>query len=210
MFDNVDLTNGAVVIYDWDDTLFPTSHVLLCKEQREDKREQNFSLPAELSASIRRLLTCGSATSFRSIVTNATMEWLQSCADEITLDLSRIYTVSAREYSTSADVREWKRAAFKSLFDGLKKHRCMSWGMRRRHLICVSDSTHDHDAALEAAGKQSLEGPTVLKFVYFKSSPLIEELIEQQKLLVHHWNVIASLSYSCRIYLLPHFEIAPL
>jgi len=123
------LTN--IFLIDWDDTLFPTSWVTTNKInlQNEDSRNEYKLYFIELDNVISKFLESLNDIGDIFIVTNASLNWIKTCLNILSLTteviiLNKIRILSARDiYSTKSDSPlEWKIQTFRDVIhENLKK-----------------------------------------------------------------------------------------
>lgn len=175
----------ALIIFDWDDTLFPTTWL---KEQ--GLLADGVTMSAEQQAHLERVANQVSSTLHLAmelgkvvIVTNAQQGWIEmSCTKftpALTSLLRTIDIVSARssfEHYTKA-ASEWKRMAFAhevDLFYG------SGHSGQERNILSIGDSLHEQQALISVSkDTPHCSGKSIKLF----DTPSIEQLIEQHELL---------------------------
>jgi|Transcript_46516 hypothetical protein len=170
---------NTLIIFDWDDTLFPTSWTFT-KGLLDDSAmpsEKNSELFLKLAVTIERVLKSASQLGKVVIVTNAQQGWVEMCCSKLLPSLLSVLRsvdiVSARfcHEQESDDPTEWKRLEF------LKQVELIH-GSNNQHLnlISVGDSSHERQALVSAcASVQSSSG----KSLKFAECPTIERLLDQ-------------------------------
>jgi hypothetical protein len=174
----------SLLIFDWDDTLFPTSWM-----HRQGLLNEGAVLNDEQWAHLQDMAGCVQATLETAIqlghvviVTNAQEGWVQlSCAafmDSIRYLLEQVDIKSARSLyeEHSQEPLEWKRLAFvhevKAFYGPITE--C------QRNVVSFGDSLHEQRALVSVTH----DVPHCCgKSVKFLESPTIEQLIEQHKLM---------------------------
>lgn len=192
-------TAEALLIFDWDDTLLPTSwisqqgwlNVSGDLVDRPDEiiltREQQVLLQ-ELEVKVEQTLLTAMTHGRVVIVTNAADGWIEtSCAafmpglrpllDEIDLLSAR----SAYEGLGSDCPMEWKRRAFSDVLAA-----AFEYDEGRPNVISIGDSVYEQ-AALAFATKRIPNCRS--KTLKLLESPDIRQLIEEHDLLFHHLDI---------------------
>lgn len=116
------LKNSTLIIYDWDDTLFPASFIQKLGPMTVNSPEVRQKLFALETINIQlhvQSLELGAVL----IVTNASTKWIDnSCSQYIPrlfdmLSIENVRVISARDICShrSEDKFEWKRVVFKGL-----------------------------------------------------------------------------------------------
>jgi len=174
----------TLTIFDWDDTIFPTTwmqtHGLLSEVSRPT---------AEQLSQLERLAECARLTLELAVhsgkvvvVTNAEQGWLEkTCRKFMPSLVSLLKTVdivSARStYKSMAKApSKWKQLAFSHEVDLFKS----SFPADQYNIVSIGDSLHELRALISATEFAEDCWGKSLKFV---ESPSIEQLIEQHELL---------------------------
>jgi hypothetical protein len=175
----------TLTIFDWDDTLFPTSWM-----QQQDLLSKDMAqLSSEQKAQLERLAACASLTLESAIrfgkvvvITNAEQGWLETTCKKFMPSLvglmKTLDIVSARStyQCQTAIASEWKRLAFADEVDLLKSTVCAE----QYSIVSVGDSVHELQALLSVTqATQQCWG----KSMKLLDTPRIEQLIEQHELL---------------------------
>lgn len=173
----------SLLIFDWDDTLCPTSWL---KDQglMEDgahPNEEQWSILHQLAARVHRTLEMATQVGHVVIVTNAQQDWVQfSCAvfmGAVADILQKVDIVSARSTyeHCSQDPSEWKRLAFEqevSFLYGQVTHG------QTRNIVSFGDALHEQQALVSVTkGVPDCCG----KSMKFLESPSVEQLIEEHE-----------------------------
>ena len=171
-----------ITIFDFDDTLFATSHFGSCPV--EDDR-----LVVSIDALLKTAATMGDII----IVTNATMSWVKLCAEKylskseyLKMFWGRIFsTVDSMSELNNTKVDEWKKRAFgkvlKPFFKNKEKHT----------LFCFGDSKFDRDAALSIRKKYK---NVTVKSVLLVQRPTLNMILYQHYLIYNFLNSSSSSS----------------
>lgn len=173
----------TVVVFDWDDTLFPTSFLLYTGFKNEPSDSKFPSSLGKLDAVVSRLLLKALRAGTAYIITNSQKNWVQYTSEmylPLTHELiksNKINVVSARaEYEEiyPNDPQRWKLEAFKDLKETLQSSVLAN-------IICIGDSTSE----IEAANYLSRNfNKTIVKTVKMKERPRLEELAKQLEVLL--------------------------
>jgi hypothetical protein len=124
------------IVFDWDDTLFPSSFVdrkRLLQEYRQfqDLTEELQRLFRELERGISRLLSLAAQYGTVIIITNAQSGWIELCVSKFMPGLLEVLTASVRVVSARSNFERffpgdplcWKAAAFAHELHQLQKVR---------------------------------------------------------------------------------------
>jgi len=176
----------TLIIFDWDDTLFPTSWMQSRRlfDAKATLSNEDVAQLEQMAERARMTLQLALQIGKVVIVTNAQHGWIQmSCTKFMPSLVSLLKTmdiVSARStYEESvAEVSEWKRLAFEheaDLFYG------SGHSGQQRNIVSVGDSLHEL-LALKSLTKGVPN--CYLKSIKLLEAPSIEQLIEQHEVLV--------------------------
>ncbi len=176
---------STLIIFDFDDTLFPTSFLAASGYTHHKHSDLPDDLQQEMSnveqASIKLLLEARKYGKVK-IVSNGGMDWISEACEEFTPCLWNVIkglsieVISARDRyeGKSEDLSEWKRKVFSKL---LRKMKCRVRPCRKAlTLISVGDSSIDRNATLNCEGIVPIDG---IKFVKFERSISTETLTLQ-------------------------------
>eukprot|EP00929_Paragymnodinium_shiwhaense_P001592 TRINITY_DN101832_c0_g1_i1.p1 TRINITY_DN101832_c0_g1~~TRINITY_DN101832_c0_g1_i1.p1 ORF type:complete len:630 (-),score=98.68 TRINITY_DN101832_c0_g1_i1:267-2156(-) len=161
----------TIIVFDWDDTLFPTSFVRKYPEQIEGRASR---VRALCRASVR-LLEASQKYGKTFIITNGTMDWVEDCVryhvPAMAEVLKGVRVISARDMyeQRCPDFYQWKAHAFKLLRQHVDPASVAN-------LIVLGDS----ELEMEAGKAISRHFPQVaLKLLKFSDEPALEELIRE-------------------------------
>ena len=183
--------HNCIIIFDWDDTLLPTSFLTpggtffeeICLTESEEKKM------AELENLVLSLLTETTEKGNVYIITNAGKGWVEYSASrfypKILPILEKIKIVSARgEYEKiyPGNSRQWKIEAFLMLQNTVDMKLVTN-------LICLGDSLFEMEAGRILASKFT---EAFIKTIKFREAPKLDELIKQLKLIVNQFGSIYS------------------
>jgi len=177
----------ALIIFDWDDTLFPTSWIQeqgLLADGATISTQQEAQLDM-VADQVRSTLNIALKLGKVVIVTNAEQGWIEASCTRFTPSLASLLKtidmVSARssfEHCTNAP-SEWKRMAFAhevDLFYGSGR------AGQRRNILSVGDSLHEQQALVSLIGSKCTPHSSGKSIKLFEV-PSIESVIEQHELL---------------------------
>lgn len=179
----------TIVIFDWDDTLFPTSFLSVVgfdKVQSEAKIQSSLS---KIDKCVCRLLQKALRVGRTCIVTNAMKNWVETSSEmylPLTYGLIRkneISVISARaqyEKSYPNDPKRWKHEAFLDIKESLENSVFTN-------IICAGDSTIELEAAKHLS---KVLDQAILKTIKLKQSPTLEELSKQHETILEKFDQI--------------------
>lgn len=158
-----------IFVYDFDDTLFATSHFL----------ENPMAKSTLLGTSISSLLSLSCMYGKVYIITNASKDWPDFAIRLHLIDcecvLDNITIVSTYNRFKDRDMSEWKKLAFN---ETLKEH----FGDGDPHqLISFGDNPHDHTAAVSI--RENFPN-VVVKSIRMGIRPSLTQLLHQQSILL--------------------------
>lgn len=183
--------HNTLIIFDWDDTLLPTSFLtpngLFSEDQKINDKEME---------KIKKLETCAATILKQAIskgdtyiITNAAPGWVEYSASrfypQVVKLLHKVTIVSARgqyEKKHPGDSRQWKIQAFLETLRSLDTNLVTN-------LICLGDSVIEMEAAHILASKFS---QAYIKTIKFRESPKPEELNKQLNLVIDQFDRIFS------------------
>lgn len=176
----------TLIIFDWDDTLFPTSWVVENNIDLSDSDTQTKFMIffSRLDILLYNLLSTCLKYGDVFIVTNAAIKWVQissSVLPRIQKIINKhITVVSARdryqkEYNDRIDI--WKKLTFQDLisynFDK-RKH---------QHVISIGDAEHEFNALTDLYNTSSITKHRLLKTIRFIRMPSFDTLTDQLQVL---------------------------
>jgi len=146
----------TVIIFDWDDTLFPTTALddtpsgTECDGLQRLVREAKQTLEKAMELSDKVV-----------IVTNATDGWMEQCCEdwfpELIPTLDKLEFMSARSAWEPKGITTptgWKAAAFDDL---IKNFYSRNWQPTWKNVIVIGDACYEHDALQDVISKAPLE-----------------------------------------------------
>ena len=184
-------SHNSIIIFDWDDTLFPTSslikngiytdNIILTEKEKEKI--------ANLEELVLKVLTLSIEKGDTFIITNAGKGWVEFSSmkyyPKIKKVLEKIKIISAREnyenkYPNNSQM--WKMLSFLDVYKNLNCNLVTN-------IICLGDSFIEIQAGLKLA---SMFTQAFIKVVKFRECPKFDELIKQLKLIYDQFNSIYS------------------
>ena len=173
--------HNSIIIYDWDDTLLPTSFLtpngFLIENMELSEEDQEKLLKIENC--VFSLLTESIEKGNVYIITNAGNGWVEYSAmrfyPSIISLLPKIKIISARtEYEKlyPGDSRQWKIHAFLTVLNNMDVKLVTN-------IICLGDSLFEIEAGRILASKFT---EAFIKTIKFREAPKLDELIKQLKL----------------------------
>ena len=180
---------NSIFIFDWDDTLFPTSFLV---KEGIIKLDVN-----KLSKEIRFLFTtlenaCINILNFAInkgnvyIITNSSINWLTYSSDiyfpKLKTILDKIKIISARDEYGYMNPANWKQKAFLKVIKDIDTKLI-------NNIICLGDSMLELEAAINLASQFNA---SCLKTIKFKENPNIKDLIRQLNLIEDKFDYIYS------------------
>jgi len=186
----------TVLIFDWDDTVFPSSWVQDQGLRLEGEFELSESQQKELGELARlaaETLSLAKRLGTLVLVTNAERGWIElSCQKfmpALCPSLENVKLLSARTQYESPVVNspfEWKLRAFESEIERILsvEQDCH----RRKNVVSVGDSLHEREALIHATANLPNCRTKSLKFV---ERPGVEQLHKQHMLLARcFWRIV--------------------
>lgn len=165
-----------IFIFDFDDTLFPTTDIT-------DKTKHNKDISINmLSDSISNILKKASENGKIFIITNAEKDWVEYCCDnyldcdELEKNIKNVYSTVDLGFNKNTDHSKWKIEAFDSI---LKEY---FQDQNEHELISFGDSKYDRDAAFSIGEKYK---NVFVKNIFFIHRPTIENLINEHLLVMN-------------------------
>lgn len=194
------MNKSTLIIYDWDDTLFPTT-VITQHKNNESKREMS-----DLDNQVHKLLVKSLHLGYPIIITNATRSWIKDSANKYYpktysfIIKNNIPVISAREFAKSNNVHDhiqWKNVTFKYFLTIL-----MNKNKNIKNLLSIGDAMYEK-IALEQFGKtlNSNEQKSYIKTIKYISRPTILNLLKENILINNNLEHIISKNDHAEIYL---------
>jgi FMN phosphatase YigB (HAD superfamily) len=180
---------NSIIIFDWDDTLLPTSFLnskgTYNAFRQFTKNERKRLL--ELENLVLQLLTLSVKKGDVYIITNADKKWIENSSKifypSISNILKKIKIISAKnKYQKRYPSRIWKIKAFINLANDIDLQKITN-------IICSGDSAFEIEAARILATKFT---EAFIKTIKFKEKPELDELYKQIKFVLCQFNKIYS------------------
>ena len=177
------IKNNTIFIFDWDDTLFFTSHLNPSKNTKffyESKKEQKLMNTIEyyISEILNKALSKGNVL----IITNSSDGWVQTCAKfyypNLLPILDKINIISSRELYQNEfpnDPITWKIKTFNDLKEKFNFNKCIV-----SNIICIGDDNSEIIAAKKLG--ENFKN-CLVKTIKFREKPDLTDLIKQMILI---------------------------
>ena len=183
--------HNSIIIFDWDDTLLPTSYLT-----PGGVFDENFKIPEtdkekfqKLEQAVLKILTEAFEKGNVYIITNAGNGWVEFSANRfypsIMPVLEKIKIISARgqyEEKFPGNSRQWKIEAFLNIQKNVNLKLVTN-------LICIGDSLFEMEAGRILASKFT---EAFIKTIKFREAPKLDELLKQLKLVYVQFGSIYS------------------
>jgi len=176
------MEHKTLIIFDWDDTLFPTSWLVQNNINLSDEQTRNkyIILFTRLDTLINQLLIIAMKHGKVIIVTNAVNKWIELSLNMLPntkkLIHNNIDVISARELYQEKHPDQmglWKRLVFQNYVnDHFKTHPL-------QNIISIGDAEHEFNALIELYNAHSVVKKRILKTVRFIKDPTFESLLDQ-------------------------------
>ena len=186
---------NSLIIFDWDDTLFPTSFLArngYFSEQNiysTEKDEKFLKKIEKLEQSVIDLINISLTKGEVYIITNAVVGWVEYTSKQFYPNfykiLDKIKIISARgewENIFPNNIQEWKIQTFSNLRNNFNNKLVTN-------IICLGDSMLEIEAGKILA---KFFKEAFIKTVKFKENPKIDELNKQLILVKNQFNAIHS------------------
>lgn len=186
---------NSLIIFDWDDTLFPTSflakigyfseNIFLVEKEQEIIIKKLEQIEKKIIELINISLTKGEVY----IITNAVFGWVEYTSKKFYPNfykmLDKIKIISARrecENTFPNEVQEWKMQTFLNLRKNFDNNLVTN-------IICLGDSMLEIEAGRFLANHFQ---EAFIKTVKFKENPKLDEVYKQLILVIKQFNLIHS------------------
>jgi len=202
-----------IIIFDWDDTLFPTEYfktrINMLLDHKLIPEETNLKLRT-LASDIIKLITNAKTCGCVTIISNASLEWLELCfklIPEIIPIMDTIYVISAQDKfkHLSNNPAKWKEWAFyQFIIDKIELYNQQENNyspVQRKHnsynIISIGDSIHERDALkINANYLKTFNSNSIsVKTIKLSEKPTFEKVIIQLQILFHVFFKIKDLCY---------------
>jgi hypothetical protein len=210
---------STLIIYDWDDTLFPTTIVVRNKLGQLSMQLEHLShvinkvdkIKLELIAldkQIYKLLEKSMRMGYTVIITNASRSWIKETSSKYypaTYSLMMKYNIpviSAREFSSNNDIKdsnEWKNVTFKYFLTTF-----MSKNNKISNILSFGDSLFEKKA-LEKYGhhinSNNQNNKVHIKTIKYINTPNVLNLLKENMLIYNNLEHIVNKNGNSDIYL---------
>lgn len=183
--------HNSLIIFDWDDTLLPTSFLTPKGTFSEDIQlsSSDCKKMQQIANYVYDILKESIEKGDVYIITNAGINWVQFSANlfypNISELLKKIKIISARgEYEKSfpGNLRQWKIQAFLNLLKNVDNKLVTN-------IICIGDSLFEMEAGRILASNFK---EAFIKTIKFREAPKLDELLKQLKLVAQQFGAIYS------------------
>lgn len=182
---------NSIIIFDWDDTLFPTTYLKNRTELHQDHRTNDvlYRKIRKLELSVRTLLASAINKGNTFIITNAELDWVKFTSAKfyplLMPLMNQIKIISAREENQMkypGNDRMWKIISFMNI---VKNYNCN----KVTNIVCIGDSPIEMEAAKKLSSHFSQVCMKGIKFIAF---PRIQEVLMQVKTVIRQFDYIYS------------------
>ena len=180
---------NSIIIFDWDDTLLPTSFLNSKGTYNAFRQFTNNERKRllELENLVLQLLTLSVKKGDVYIITNADKKWVENSSKifypSISNILKKIKIISAKnKYQKRYPSRIWKIKAFINLANDIDLQKITN-------IICSGDSAFEIEAARILATKFT---EAFIKTIKFKEKPELDEIYKQIRFVLCQFNKIYS------------------
>ena len=183
--------HNSIIIFDWDDTLLPTSFLTPGGVFNENIKlsDVDHEKISKLEQTVLKLLEEAVQKGNVYIITNAGNGWVEYSANRfypsIMPVLQKIKIISARglyEKKFPGNSRQWKIEAFLNIQKNINMKLVTN-------IICVGDSLFEMEAGRILASKFT---EAFIKTIKFREAPKLDELLKQLKLVCTQFGSIYS------------------
>ncbi len=183
--------HNSLIIFDWDDTLLPTSFLTPKGTFSEDIQlsSSDCKKMQQIANYVYDILKESIEKGDVYIITNAGINWVQFSANlfypNISELLKKIKIISARgEYEKSfpGNLRQWKIQAFLNLLKNVDNKLVTN-------IICIGDSLFEMEAGRILASNFK---EAFIKTIKFREAPKLDELLKQLKMVAQQFGAIYS------------------
>jgi len=167
-----------LIIFDWDDTLFPTSWITKNDIDITNPQIQYVFLKLDILIYqvLQKMIKYGQIV----IVTNAVGKWVNMSANVLPKTQNilnkNIIILSARDnfeklYPTQTHI--WKKLLFKEIVNNYFKN------YKLQNIISIGDAEHEFYALIDLYNENSIKKQRLLKTIRFMKEPSLDSLIDQ-------------------------------
>lgn len=177
-------TSKPLIIFDWDDTLFPSSWIVETFADPETITQEHIDALHDVELQAIQVIRLAKSLGNTIIITNAENSWVDLSAKSFFPsffeELSDICVESARSTYESANVttpEEWKGNAFKDIITSFTD---LYLGTEVKcHVLSIGDSMYEREALLSC---RNIASNLIVKSVKLLDTPCSLELSTQLKL----------------------------
>lgn len=170
-----------VTVFDFDDTLFPTSYLI-----NMNVKTVKF---VDLSESIKKLLNKALSVGHVYIITNGERDWVKQCIAEYLVDcddiLNRVHLLSTVNSGISniTSIKQRKIIAFDRLIGLFTPS-----NDKYHHFISFGDCMYDRQASYYI--RKKIQNTTFVKNVKLISEPTLKELLREHNVILTIYNTL--------------------
>lgn len=173
----------TVTVFDWDDTLMPTTHL---------NANKNIGSYPLISYNINTLISRAEKYGSVLIITNAELDWVKFCIKllpgcETVLNNIRIISAKTHGYDIGEN-NTWKKRMFLSILPEYLTDNITQ-------LVCFGDAYHDREASLKI--KNIFKGKIKVKNIKYCEFPSRSQLYNQQEIIMNNFDSL----YRCNQHL---------
>ena len=178
--------SNTIIIFDWDDTLFPTSWTVDNSIDLSDSDTQNKFIVyfSRLDMLLYKLLmNCLKNNSNIYIVTNATIKWINISLSMLPntkkiID-KNVKVLSARDLhqENNTKMEEWKKLTFLDIHNNKYKN------YKKYQIVSVGDAEYEYNALINLFNQDSVSNQRILKTVKLLKNPSFDSLVDQLEVL---------------------------
>jgi len=181
-----------IIIFDWDDTLFPTTYLTPkgIYIERETTQEESL-LFKDLELSVLKLILFAVNKGETYILTNSILKWVHYCIQnyypKVKEVLDKVKIISSRELYEQKfpnNSKKWKLESYLNIATLTKYNKKML-----TNIINISDSSSDITAVTKLS--ESFVN-VILKTLKFKDAPNLQDLSKELKLVCKQFHLIYS------------------
>jgi len=190
------MQGSSIVIFDWDDTLFPTTALDPGGNLDDSVHQLSEHLPwhelAECAAAALQALRAARTVGDVLIVTNSDHGWVHETAarwPHLAVELCGIPVISARSIFAPQGIsspKERKELCFRRIVECFHSGLAGSRGVQS--LVSIGDSLDEHQAAMKVAQNC----PCYVKSLRLMERPTLTQLAQQLQVFSTHLPLIAS------------------
>lgn len=172
----------TLIIFDWDDTLFPTGWLVQNNINISDELAQNkyIILFTRLDILLNNLLNVTIKDGKIIIVTNAVHKWIDISLNMLPITKkmidNNIEVISARELYQDKypdQMGLWKKLVFQNYVNSHYNTQQL------QNIISIGDAEYEFNALIDLYNDQSVINKRILKTIRFIKSPTYESLLDQ-------------------------------